>query len=208
MGLEIIGDSDRVIEDKIVEEIIEDKLIPIDADLIRDMRREGRSYEATELLRCYYKDLKKTKENAGISFDKQNILIKKAKNLCSNGGCYKPRMVGTKCQNCYNSTMKKCPKCGSDCKKSSKTCFKCTFLPEFKGKYIKKGLKTRAKVRERKIKKVLKKLNKNITYSTSYIKSIIQTELGFTIQGAYGFLRESGIKTHLRKYGGGYYKIK
>jgi len=36
----------------------------IDVDFIRELRGEGRSFEANELLRAYYKDVKKAGKNA------------------------------------------------------------------------------------------------------------------------------------------------
>ncbi len=78
------------------------KLQPITADLVRDLRKRGQGLEAAETLQAYRNDILKGKVQVGKEYDRRLYKIKKTIGLCVNLACnYKPRENQVYCQRCY-----------------------------------------------------------------------------------------------------------
>ena len=67
------------------------KIVPVDADLIRDLRSRGLFSEARELLQSHYKAKKEAKKQAWLEYNRTerqiNNHFKKKYGLCQYGTC-------------------------------------------------------------------------------------------------------------------------
>ena len=72
----------------------EKEVIPIDVDLIYEMRKRGLGFEARELLNLYRKSIKDEQHEINLELDRKEYHIKKTMGLCVNKSCTRPAADG------------------------------------------------------------------------------------------------------------------
>ena len=82
------------------------KLQPITADLINEMRRRGQYTEAGELLQAHYIDLKKVKKDVLSDLMKIDRRLRKHFDICMTIGCHRESYKGVYCDRCKETQYK------------------------------------------------------------------------------------------------------